>query len=200
MLRSQREIYKYDVDPRQSLRYHKHPQLLSSIVLRRTPLTFCRSHSEEVFQLPLRSRTKIITMKYLALLLAVLPVAVQAQACAAADRCGSACCSQDGFFIYYCASAARNLCCEDGDVEVGTSGICCRRGFILAGGSKCCPPRSILCGGQCCVGTCSGGRCQTNITNQECQALGKAGACATTPKNTSCASCDSLGCCVARIG
>jgi hypothetical protein len=200
MLRSQSEVYKYDVDPRQSLRYHPIPQLLSPIVLRHTPPTFCRSHSKEVFQLPLRSQTKIITMKYLALFLAVLPVAVQAQACAAADRCGSACCRQDGFFIYYCANAARNLCCEEGDIEVGNSGICCRRGFILTGGSKCCPQRSVLCGGECCIGTCSGGRCRTNITDQECQALGRVGACATTPRGRSCDGCDSFGCCTPQIG
>jgi hypothetical protein len=138
-------------------------------------------------------------MKYLALLLAVLPIAVQAQNCAAADRCGSACCSRDGFFVYYCANRSKSLCCEEGEAEVGNSGKCCLPGFIVVGGNKCCPRRSVLCGSSCCVGTCSNGRCQTNITDSECQALGKAGACDTTPRGRSCGGCDSVGCCTPQI-
>jgi len=138
-------------------------------------------------------------MRYLAFILAILPIAAQAfdnspssrlkrQACPAADRCGSACCSQDGFFTYFCANAARNLCCETGEREV--SGKCCPQGA---------PQRTIVCGGQCCVGTCNSQRCQTDITDRECQALNSAGACATTPRGRSCGSCNSIGCCVQQI-
>ena len=158
-------------------------------------------------------------MRYLPLVLAVLPMVAQAickdppcnpepaetpaaPACAPADRCGTACCKQVAFFHPHCANPAKSLCCFEGEVEVGNTGKCCPQRFILLGGAKCCPPRSILCGGECCVGSCDSvsRRCRSTITDRECQALGWAGACATTPRSKSCAGCDALGCCTEWIG
>ncbi|KAJ4209636.1 hypothetical protein NW759_013283 [Fusarium solani] len=157
-------------------------------------------------------------MRYLPLILAVLPIAAQAickdppcrpepgdppvPACASADRCGTACCKQEDSFHPHCANPAKSLCCPEGEVEVGNTGKCCPRGFILLGGAKCCPRRSILCGGECCVGSCDSvsRKCRSTITDQECQALGWTGACATTPRSRSCDGCDALGCCTEWIG
>jgi hypothetical protein len=132
---------------------------------------------------------------------------IEGACCSPSERCGTKCCNPDtdtgdDFHLYHCANAAKSLCCFEGEVEVGNTGKCCPRGSILLGGTKCCDPRSILCGGECCVGTCdtSSGECRSTITDEECRALGWAGACATTPWSRSCNGCDELGCCTQWIG
>ncbi|KAH6883937.1 hypothetical protein B0T10DRAFT_463298 [Thelonectria olida] len=155
-------------------------------------------------------------MRYLPLILAVLPLGAQAickdppcrpepvdppvPACASADRCGTACCgrfSLSGYSYPHCANPAKSLCCPEGWVEVGNTGKCCPRGFILLGGAKCYPRRTVLCGGEYCVGLCDSvsRKCRSTITDQECQALGWAGAYATTPRSYSCDTYDEMGCC-----
>ncbi|KAG7284884.1 hypothetical protein NEMBOFW57_009499 [Staphylotrichum longicolle] len=197
-------------------------------------------------QAPLiQTQPKVITtMRYLAFILAALPIAAWAAAyhdppqtnlpepepadppapaptlaicndppchpeqphpapgCAPRDSCGAACCSQQApFFHPHCANPAKSLCCLEGEAEVGNTGKCCPRGFVLLGGAKCCPPRSILCRGECCVGTCDPASrwCRPTITNRECRALGAVGAYATTPRSMFCCTSDWLGCCMECI-
>lgn len=130
------------------------------------------------------------------------PVDPPTNPCPASLRCGTACCESSGFFPTHCVNPSRNLCCQDGEAEVGNTGKCCPRGMILLGGNTCCPPRSILCDGKCCIGTCDtvAKRCRSTVTNAECQALGWAGACATTPRSRECDSCDFMGCCQEWVG
>jgi len=156
-------------------------------------------------------------MKYLSLVLAVLPIAVQAicpdppcvpeppepkppkPKCDPATKiaCGNTCCDKSlEIRPQYCANAAKSLCCPSGTVEINNQGVCCAPGSIVLSG-KCCPAGSKLCGGDCCDGTCnSSGMCV--VSDQHCKALGFPSACATTPPGFQCAICV-MGCCIPKV-
>ena len=126
---------------------------------------------------------------------------VAGECCRPQDKCGNVCCnalnpdpSAPNFMLRHCVNRLKNLCCYDGEVEVGNSGVCCPRGQVLVNGI-CCSPGSTICGGDCCLGTCQNGRCSWSISDDECKRLGfVAGACQFHYPSRACGSCFQ-GCC-----
>lgn len=118
--------------------------------------------------------------------------------------CGNTCCQEDlqqqvpSFVTYHCANAEKSLCCPEGQVEVGDSGVCCLPGQIELDG-LCCAPGRVDCGdGSCCQGTCQDGTCQWDITDAECVPKGFTEACAQHFPSPECAECVE-GCCLPNI-